>query len=171
MLFIVHTPIPLCVLCTSHLDNAHNWDCDIWFQAFLADDSLGRVDSACHCQVLFHQKSSWHTRPRQQVSPSICLQVSDHFRWIPSNPHHLPGGVSSCSPTSCSQSTFWSGCSWHSGGWSSPPCLTSSTWDAWILVFWTEMWKHLTRVSLDVLCRWWLMLPYCRCLLLWPPLI
>lgn len=41
------------------------------FQAFLAHDSLGRVGSTHHQQVLLHQKSRWDTRPKQQVFHSI----------------------------------------------------------------------------------------------------
>lgn len=47
------------------------------FQAFLAHDSLGRVGSTHHQQVLLHQKSSRDTRPKQQVLHSThCSTLS-----------------------------------------------------------------------------------------------
>lgn len=137
------------------------------FQAFLAHDSFGRVGSTRHQQVLLHQKSRWDTRPKQQVSHSIhcfalsfmlivfsCVTAAQYcFFW--SITSFLTGVTCSCWRTWCSRSTFWSGCCWECGAWSSRRSSTSSTWDAWTSVSSTATWRRLTQVSQTFCKRPW----------------
>ena len=56
---------------------------DVWLlilssQALLADDSLGCVDSAHHCQVLLHQENSRH--PRLKTTGTFLYSSSFIFR-------------------------------------------------------------------------------------------
>lgn len=63
----------------SAITTGNAWLLFLFFQALLADDSLGCVDSAHHLQVLLHQKNSRYTRPRQQVIYSIYNILSVPF--------------------------------------------------------------------------------------------
>lgn len=82
-----------------------------------------------------------------------CLHFTYIYQWLSAGFNsltHRAGVICSCWRTCCSLSMFWSVFFWLCGAWSSQLCSTSSTWDAWILVFLTATWRHSTQVS-----HWW----------------
>lgn len=139
-----------------------------WFTIFVAmycrapilSDDISRCIGCSICVSMKSVSSlapEIQNRSRSNVMSLIVL-LSDKFSvvlciWL--TPSRLFSSLAevicSCSPTCCSQSMFWSGCSWQCGAWSSQPCSTSSTWAGWISVFLTAMWRHSTQVSRNIL--------------------